>query len=81
MANKEQLREQRKNTIINATAKKQETSLIKVLNQVVEHLVDTFSNKITLIHEKQWELLCLVNVSFHLYALGTVVILRMIHRF
>ena len=54
MANKEQLREQRKNTIINATAKKQETSLIKVLNQVVEHLVDTFSNKTTLIHEKQW---------------------------
>ena len=54
MANKERLRELRADTIINATAKQQETELIKALYKVVEYLENKFTKRITLTHEKQW---------------------------
>lgn len=56
MARKDQLREQRSGTVINVTSKKQESDIIKVLYQVVEHLGQKFSGKITIGHEKQWYL-------------------------
>ncbi len=54
MANKDQLRELRKDTIINVNSKKQETELIKALKQVVLYLDDKFAERITLTHKKQW---------------------------
>lgn len=56
MANKERLRELRTDTIINATAKQQESELIKALYKVVEYLNDRFAKRIILTHEKQWYL-------------------------
>lgn len=56
MANKRRLRELRTDTIINATAKQQETELIKALYKVVEYLTDRFAKRITLTHAKQWYL-------------------------
>lgn len=56
MANKDQLRELRKDTIINVDSKKQETELTKALNKVVRYLEDRFGNRITLTHKKQWHL-------------------------
>ena len=56
MANKNRLRELRTDTIINATAKQQETELIKALYEVVEYLTDKFAKRITLTHAKQWYL-------------------------
>jgi len=56
MARKQQLREQRAGTVINATSKNQESDVIRALGQVVEYLGKTFQKKITLIHEKQWYL-------------------------
>jgi len=38
MARKQQLRKQRAGTIINVTSKKQETDVIRALEQVVEHI-------------------------------------------
>ena len=61
MANKERLRESRTNTIINATAKQQESELIKALQKVVEYLEDRFAKRITLIHKKQWFLRDIIN--------------------
>lgn len=61
MANKNRLRELRTDTVINATAKQQETELIKALYEVVEYLRDKFAKGITLIHEKQWYLQDIIN--------------------
>ncbi len=56
MANKERLRELRADTIINVTAKKQETELIIALKRVVCYLGDKFAERIVLTHKKQWNL-------------------------
>ncbi|RKU11528.1 restriction endonuclease [Candidatus Poribacteria bacterium] len=61
MANKKRLRELRSDTIINVTAKKQESELIKALIRVVYHLEDRFAKRITLAHEKQWYLKDIIN--------------------
>lgn len=73
MARSNQLRVQRAGTIINVTSRQQETTLIKALNKVVEHLNDKFSKRIILAHENQWYLkdivgelrYCFPDVDFH----------------
>jgi sulfur relay (sulfurtransferase) DsrC/TusE family protein len=52
MANKNRLRELRTDTVINATAKQQESELVKALYKVVEYLRGRFAKRITLTHEK-----------------------------
>ena len=47
MARSSQLRVQRAGTIINATSRQQETTLIKALNRVVDYLNDKFAKRIT----------------------------------
>lgn len=54
MARKHQLRKQRTGTIINVTSKKQESDIIKALQQVVDHIDHKFAKKISLVHEPQW---------------------------
>lgn len=61
MANKNRLRELRADTVINATAKQQESELIKALYEVVEYLEDRFVKRITLMHKKQWLLRDIIN--------------------
>ena len=61
MANKERLREARTDTVINATAKQQESELIQALYKVVEYLENRFEKRITLIHKKQWGLKDIIN--------------------
>jgi type II restriction enzyme len=61
MANKERLRELRTDTVINATARQQESELIKALYMVVEYLEDRFGGRITLTHKKQWGLKDIIN--------------------
>lgn len=56
MARKHQLRELRTGTVINVTSKKQESDIIRALQQVVEHLDRKFGKEISLAHEKQWYL-------------------------
>lgn len=67
MARKHQLREQRTGTVINATAKQQESDVIKALTRVVEHLGKKFGKKINLVHEKQWYLKDIVAELRHSY--------------
>ena len=61
MANKNRLRELRTDTVINATAKQQESELIQALYMVVEYLEDRFGERITLTHKKQWGLKDIIN--------------------
>ncbi|RKU20052.1 restriction endonuclease [Candidatus Poribacteria bacterium] len=61
MANRNQLRELRTNTIINENSKKQETELDKALSKVVYYLENRFVKKITLTREKQWYLKDIIN--------------------
>lgn len=56
MARKQQLRTQRKGTVINVTSKKQESDIVKALRIVENRLNSKFARKITLSHEKQWTL-------------------------
>ena len=56
MARKSQLRRQRTGTVINVTAKKQESDVIKALTRVERNLSRRFGGSITLRHEKQWYL-------------------------
>lgn len=73
MARKHQLRVQRGGTVINVTSKKQESDIILALSQVIKHLENAFSKKITLVHEKQWYLkdivaelrFCYPDLEFH----------------
>lgn len=67
MARKHQLRQQRAGTVINVTSKKQESDIIKALNQVVVSLQAKFGAKITLVHEKQWHLRDIVAELRHAY--------------
>ncbi len=74
MSGKDELRIQRKNTVINTTSKRQEKALMKAMNRVSESLQTTFPN-ITLKHQKQWPLKGIVenlsksfpDVDFHYY--------------
>lgn len=61
MADKARLRELRKDTVINVTAKKQETELIKALKRVERYLDDKFEDRITMTHKKQWLLKDIIN--------------------
>jgi len=67
MARKHQLRVQRTGTVINVTSKKQESDIIKALNQVVKYLQSKFGTKITLVHQKQWRLYEIVSELQHTY--------------
>ena len=67
MARKHQLRKQRTGTVINVTAKQQESDVIKALARVVARLGKKFANKISLVHEKQWHLKNIVRELRHSY--------------
>ena len=67
MARKQQLREQRAGTVINATSKKQESDVIRALGLVVDYLGKTFQRKITLVHGTQWRLSDIVAELRHSY--------------
>ena len=54
MARKNQLRQQRTNTVINATSKQQEAAIIQALQRVVDHISQRFGARISLVHQKQW---------------------------
>ena len=54
MSNKARLREQRTGTVINATAKQQESSLIQALYRVEIYLNQKFSGNIRIDHRKIW---------------------------
>jgi type II restriction enzyme len=56
MARKYQLRKQRTGTVINTTSKKQESDIIKALQQVVDYLDKKFKQRIVLVHKSQWYL-------------------------
>jgi len=56
VARKHQLRVQRAGTVINVTSKKQETDIIKALQQVVDYISDKFGKRVVLVHEPQWYL-------------------------
>ena len=53
MARKNQLRTQRAGTVINATAKQQESDIIKALHKVIGELELKFGTRVHFIHEKQ----------------------------
>ncbi len=67
MARKRQLRDQRAGTVINRTSKRQESDVIKALHQVVEHLIEKFKKKVSLVHEKRWYLKDIVAELQHDY--------------
>ncbi len=67
MARKHQLREQRAGTVINVTSKGQESDVTKALRQVVDHLAAKFGTKVSLVHEKQWDLKDIVAELRHTY--------------
>lgn len=67
MARKHQLREQRAGTVINVTSKKQESDVITALHRVEGHLHRKFGKKISLAHEKQWQLKDIVAELRHTY--------------
>lgn len=56
MARKDQLRKQRADTIINATSKRQESSIIRALQRVVDAIPYKFGSSVSLGHESQWYL-------------------------
>ena len=56
MARRSQLRQQRAGTVINATAKQQESELVKALYEVEDHLNDRFGGEMSFRHEKRWYL-------------------------
>ena len=56
MARKSQLRQQRTNTVINATSIQQETAIIQALQHVVADISKRFGTRVSLVHEKQWHL-------------------------
>lgn len=56
MAGKQQLQKLRSKTVINATSKKQESDIMKAVEQVRKYLESKFGKKISLWHDKQWYL-------------------------
>lgn len=67
MAKKHQLRDIHAGMILNVTARKQESDVIKALQKVVDHLDHKFGQKIALIHEKQWLLKDIISELKHCY--------------
>lgn len=67
MAKKHQLRQLRSGTVINVSSHKQESDVIKALQQVVEHLAEKFGQKIVIAHETQWYLHDIVEELKHTY--------------
>lgn len=67
VARKQQLRNQRAGTVINATSKKQESDITKALHQVVKHLDLKFGENISFVHKKQWYLKDIVAELRHSY--------------
>lgn len=67
MARKHDLRKIRQGTVINATAKQQETAIVKALEKVVASLKKEFGKKITLSHQKQCLLKDIVRELAHTY--------------
>lgn len=61
MSNKEDLRKQRYNTIINKTSSKQEKILLKAIDVVKEMLIDHFPN-IKLEWEQSWKLVDIIEI-------------------
>lgn len=68
MAHKQQLRKQRKGTIINVSSKKQESDIIQALTIVTKYLECKYGNRVSLSHEKQWFLRDIVEVLRFLYS-------------
>ena len=68
MARKKDLRKQRTGTVINTTSKKQESDIIKALEQVIEHLQVKFKSQITLVHESKWYLKDIVEELIYTYS-------------
>lgn len=56
MARKHQLREQRAGTVINLTSKGQESDVTKALRSVVNHLTLKFGTRVSLVHQREWQL-------------------------
>jgi len=56
VARKDQLREQRVDTIINTTSKRQESSIIQALQRVVREVSHRFGPSVSLVHENKWYL-------------------------
>lgn len=54
MARKADLRRLRAGTVVNATAKEQETEIIKALKKTVEYLLVKFGKKIMIVHQRKW---------------------------
>ena len=81
MARKKDLRKQRTGTVINTTSKKQESDIIKALEQVIENLQARFKSEITLVHESKWYLKDIVeeltdtysNTEFHYHSDNTYI--------
>ena len=76
MARKDQLRQQRTNTIINVTSRKQESYVIRALNDVVEALDVKYGSSVALRHKSTWKLCDIVEdlesqfpeVDFHYHS-------------
>ena len=76
MSNKARLRERRTGTVINATAKQQESSLIQALYKVEIYLNQKFSGNLRIDHRKIWFLKDIVSslrihfpeVEFHYHS-------------
>ncbi|MBT9137062.1 MAG: Type-2 restriction enzyme RsrI [Firmicutes bacterium] len=67
MAKKQQLREQRAGTVINAISKKQESEVMQALQQVEKYLRSRFGETIRLSHTPQWYLKDLVSELKHCF--------------
>ncbi len=67
MARSDQLRIQRSGTVINTTAKKQESDLIRALRQVEAHIESRFAGELSMGHRKQWYLKDIVATLRHTF--------------
>ncbi len=71
MARKTQLRDQRPDTVINVTSKKQETDLIIALSNVTKYLDEKFQS-VKFVHERSWHLRDIVRELRYSYSGGGV---------
>jgi type II restriction enzyme len=67
MARKHQLRQQRAGTVINATAKTQESEVIHALRRVEERLREEYGDALVLKHDRTWPLREIVAELRHTY--------------
>jgi len=54
VAKKDQLRKQRRGTVINAASRKQESDLFQAMMQVEKHVIGKFGSDLIIGHKKQW---------------------------